>query len=572
MLVVGQLYIVSAMTAETSYEQDQSPAPGAAAADPQPEGSVSVPDGSTAPAVATTEQQSPAQAPLPPEPNPNAQGAESAQWMVSAGSVDAADIDLAANLSRDEAVELHGAVRNQLIPKEQVRELLSLPPAERTKKIQDVVTEKLISSGIFEETDRENLLEQPADELLYYLEELSPEDETEAAELAAYHPSDTEVPSVKAIRNSDMKSESEEINRAVAKRMLEWTGRGGVIDQAIGEIEKVAILQELDAALDTEAEAFWADRANQSDAVLRLKLDGLSDESQKEAFLAAYKAQKLLDPEYLEQREAYIVAEAQRRADVIRGIAREGRKNDGSSVETPDEANEFLDKLEKMTPGVVSFLKTTLLEMGEEAAASLADNDFGQLMRLLLLTSNSYGHDRGGHYGHESNAGNVLGKEYLLDAAKKPKDFGEALAHAYENDDFIRAGFKVNGELLQKAKDGDQAAIREVMQSFLKDLFNGAETSDVLALRWKVAKTVLPEMIYPGKTVSFDDKTREYLEEMHESIGINDGAFDKTFPSVETAAASGDTESEPGKTAANKQPIPFPAAAPTNVQPLPRAA
>jgi hypothetical protein len=449
---------------------------------------------------------------------------------------------------------------------------MSLPPAERTKRLQSLVTEKIIAAGIFSETDRENLLEQPANELIYYLEELSPEDEAEAAELAAFHPSDSEVPSVDKVRNADLRSDSEEINRAVAKRMLEWTGRGGVLDQAIGEIEKVAIRQEIDAELDAEAEAFWTDRANQDEAVLRLKLDGLSDESQKEAFLAAYKAQKLLDPEYVAQREARIAAEAQRRADVIRGIAREGKKADGSSINTPEDANEFLDKLEKMTPGVIEFLKTTLTEMGEDAAAALADNDFGQFMRLLLLSSNSYGHDRGGTYGRESGAGNVLGKEYLLDAAKKPKDFGEALAHAYENDDFIRAGFKVNGELLQKVKEGDQAAIREVMQSFLKDLFNGAETSDVLALRWKVAKTVIPEMIYPGKTVSFDDKTREYLQEMHQSIGVNDGVFDKTFPSVETAAASGDTESEPGKAEAKKQPIPFPAPAPATAQPAPRAA
>lgn len=587
LLPIHQLYIVNDMSEESGYQHDPSQTTAATATHETggqqatgtpPAGTETqpaVPPTSGSPAPTQTEstetgqppQASPIEAqstnsptPAPQiERNPNAQSEEDVKWMVDGGAISPENLPLAANLSRDETIQLYGLYRTEAADPAQIDALMKLPTEEREQQSRQLLTEKLIKEGFFEEADRQNLLDQPSKELLYYLDELTPESETDAQFMEKLPPStEGEVPSLKDVQNKDI------TDPLIAREVFEWTRRGGILDQALVEMEKNFIIQKIDQELDAEAEEYWSRRGELGEELKHRKLDGLVDESQKAEFIAAYRGQRLADPEYKAAREARIAAEmegAQERVDILRGIVREGDKAleddpTGEKKKVAAEAQKNLwQKLKEASPALAQFLVAELQKAGVEAVEAALTNDFGTFMRALLLAGHGYSGERySGRAGYDADGNQLISKEHFSNMVAKPEQFGKALADAYQEDDFVNAGFKVKAELLQKAKEGDPSAIREVMESFLSDLFNGAETSDTLAKRWNVARRIIPEAMYPGKKVSFDDQMKEHLETMHKSIGESNGLFEKTFPAVEAAAGAEATEAEPGKDTTDVQP------------------
>lgn len=497
------------------------------------------------------------------------------------GTVNATDAAALAQLPDLELQQLDLLLKDQAVSKDQVAEYLQLSPDERQELYRrETLTNSLIEEGHFSADYRESLREQPAGELEEFLEEMRKVAEVDAA-IAADPAAGIEVGD----------------RQGLAGDLLEWAGKGGIIDKAVTEVVTARIYEEFDQKLDQEAAEAWEHRSEYDPAELsRRKLDILAAYEDPDQFIAAFKAQRLLDPDYVQARDQQIQKEVAQSVDEIRRSIRvsqpQGETGEGTAELDSDEPGAVVEDAEEVANpedapkepetaeesktrkiwDMLKVLSPMLMEQlagaGDKTLEQLLNNDFGEFLRALLVSSNGYSRERmsAGKYGAGKES--AFGNEQFADVIKKPLIFGEALADAYENDELRQAGFKIDGEVLAKLKKGEPAAIRQAMESFLKDLFNGAETSETLATRWEVARKVLPDMMYPGRNLALNESVRENLKSMHASIGVEDGAFNKAFPAVEAASQSEAVEAEPKTDTVDQQPT----GTASSVAPQPKAA
>lgn len=482
------------------------------------------------------------------------------------GTVNATDAAQLAQLPDNELDQLDLLLQGRAVTRETLAEYLQLDPNERQELFRrEKLTNQLIEEKHFSEDYRDSLRDQPADELQEYLEELQQFAKADAA---------AEVPA----------EEAESNRQGLAEDLLDWAGKGGLVEQSVSKVTRARMEQEEDDQLNADAEAAWDNRASYSpEDLARHKLDGLLTDDKKAEFVAAYRAQQLLDPDYIQAREARIQKEVDKTVDIIRATIRAGEKDADELAEESDSATNssddtaesqlteeitdastnsaeapakqskaklMLQLLHELSPQLVE----ALVNAGNQLVDAALTNDMGELIRTLLLNSHGYSGDRGRLGGSEARTGSTFGKEHFADVIQRPRVFGKALADAYQNDEFIRAGFKIEGDVLSKLKDGNPNAIRSAMESFLTKLFDSSETSDTLARRWQVASQVLPDMINPGKKLTMDSQVKEQLDTLHRSIGVKDGAFEKTFPAVEAASQSEAVEAEPKGDTVDQQP------------------
>ncbi len=459
--------------------------------------------------------------------------------------IDLDQIDLVKDLSSGELEMVSFLLEKQAVPKDKLAEFLQLPADQQQERYtKEIIIDQMIKDELFEEKDRDRLRQKELKSLqMSFGDRQANALADQDSAINKDRPSNT-LPNASDMENGltwqDVSKDPE-----VAKTFLAWTGKDGLIDQAIGEMVEARIKQQLGAELAQEAEQA-SQNMNVIDNLEELEARKLITPNgellSKEDFIKAYIAQQLDNPAYVGDRDQRIQELVQKEVDEARGRiqaanAEEALKTLLDKLNLSEQDRAVLERVGNALKAMPALLREQLGIAKDQAVDQLFSNDWMTFLNLLINADSAYRNYRaiGTAATEEGEQVRVIGKENFEHALEYPESFGKALTQVYQKKEFVEAGFRVdNLEVFNASATGDSAAIREIMEDMLEQLFD--DEGPKMEARWKAARRYLPEAIFPGVNARFDDKMKEYLQNLHK----DQAAFDKAFPktSVATKTAS----------------------------------
>jgi hypothetical protein len=483
-------------------------------------------DLSTSPAA-----EAPVEAVTQPSPIEAGDKNQSAQYLTESGKIKPEQAAVLQNLSQEKAKLISQMVDSGLFSGDDIELLAEMSEEELAQEIKlnnlkDASIDQMIRDGIFNEADRPQLQPLKLSELQGWLANYQ-EDPRIAQELNSVQRQQQEIQDIarggEALPSVDEVSQEyllEKAGKDVAKRELEFLGTGGLLDKAISDI----VLPEVMRDVDKEFEKQFANEAVAEYKVLSTKdpaeitnsiyLDQdlkLLPQDEFTRLFIINKKDPVKNPGLKKEIEERVQQEVQRRVSVLRGRAVpemiDAELFGVGSVEDSPAVQEMKKSMLEQMLRFGMFVKEQAITAGSEAFKNLLDLDFMTLFRAFIHGSGSYDVGRGGSLGYE-DGGLVrhVSEDELLAKFKKPKELGQAIALAFlRSKEMQDMKFSVKQDVLDRAVEGDPAAIQEVMKAMVDHLHDGGSTDE----KWKALRKGLGEGLYPGANARLDDKVQK---------------------------------------------------------------